>query len=239
MGALLRAIKESGLRREEVVIVSGIGCTGRITTYLKFDTAHVLHGRAIPFAVGVKLAKPELKVIAIGGDGDMLGIGGNHLIHAARRNVGILVIVVNNGVYAMTGGQLAPTTPTGARTTTSPYGNLERPFNVVALASSAGASYVARWTTAHPVQLKESIKEALFKKGFSLIEVFSHCPTIYGRLNKLGGPADMIKLLARRSVIKEGAKLEEAVADWRGRIVCGVFVNREGEEFSEKLRREG
>ena len=237
MGAFVRALKELKIKREEVVVVSGIGCTGRITTYLRMDAAHVLHGRAIPFALGVKLANPKLKVIVIGGDGDILGIGGNHLIHAARRNIDMLVIVVNNGVYAMTGGQVAPTTPKGCRTTTSPYGNVERPFNVVSLASSAGATYVARWTTAHPLQLKESIKEGLTRRGFSLIEVFSQCPTIYGRLNNLNGAPAMLRLLAEKSVIKKGIRPEEAVADWGDTIVCGVFVNKVEEEFSERIRR--
>ncbi|RLF19680.1 MAG: 2-oxoacid:ferredoxin oxidoreductase subunit beta [Thermoprotei archaeon] len=235
--ALARALKELGLRKEEVVLVCGIGCSGRMAMYLDVDTAHTLHGRAIPFAIGVKLAKPHLKVIVVGGDGDLMAIGCSHLIHAARRNVEITTIMINNGVYAMTGGQVAPTTPHGVKTTTTPYGNLEEPFNAVSLMATSGAVYVARWTVAHPIQLKESIKKAMLKEGFSFIEVISTCPTMYGKFIGLNDPASMIRHLKKISIIKSHVDPSKAIIDWNNLIVCGEFIDREREGFTRRIRR--
>ncbi|RLE82199.1 MAG: 2-oxoacid:ferredoxin oxidoreductase subunit beta [Thermoprotei archaeon] len=238
LAALARALDKVGVDLDKIVLITGIGCTGRMATYLYTDNAHVLHGRAIPFATGVKLAKPDLEVIVVGGDGDILAIGGNHLIHAARRNMDLIVIMVNNQVYAMTGGQVAPTTPVGAYTTTTPYGNImETPFNAVKLVSACHPNYVARWTVAHPVQLTMSIERCLRKRrGFRFIEVISTCPTIYGRLNKMGRAPDMIKYLKKVSVIKPKALPEEAELS-PSRIVCGVFLDREEEGYIDKLNK--
>ena len=174
-----RAIDKCGIERDKMAIVSGIGCTGRVAGYLDFDSFHTTHGRAIPFATGLKLANPELKVVLYSGDGDLIAIGGNHFIHAARRNIDITVICVNNFNYAMTGGQVAPTTPIGAVGTTAPYGVVERSFNLPFLAESAGAAYVARWSAYHVRQLTKSTAEAINKKGFSFIEIITPYPTLY------------------------------------------------------------
>lgn len=196
-GILMRdvvvAIDNLKLVREKVVIVSGIGCSSRAAGYLDFNTIHTTHGRAIPFATGIKLAKPELDVIVITGDGDCTAIGGNHLIHAARRNVELTVVVFNNNIYGMTGGQYSPTTPTGERGTTAPYGNVDRQFDITQLAAGAGASYTARGTAYHTQQTIKAIQDGITHPGFSLIDCYSPCPTYYGRKNKKGSAVDMMK----------------------------------------------
>ena len=186
MGALIRAIDHLGLKNDDVALVAGIGCTARMPIYLDFNTLHTTHGRALAFATGLKIARPDMKVIAIMGDGDALAIGGNHFIHAARRNIGITAIVVNNAIYGMTGGQYSPTTPLNGRATTAPYGNIEPPFPICDLAAAAGASYVARSTVYHALELDKFISEAIANDGFSVVEAVSYCHTTYGRLNKLG-----------------------------------------------------
>lgn len=187
----LWALEELGWDMNKVVFVSGIGCSSRLPGYIKADGLHTTHGRALAFATGIKAANPDLKVIIFTGDGDCAGIGGNHFIHAARRNIDISVIMINNFIYGMTGGQLAPTAPLGSIATTAPYGNIEPPFDICNLAKALGANYVARWTVSHPYQPIKSVKAALQKKGFSLVEFLSPCPTAYGRRNKL---ADIQKL---------------------------------------------
>ena len=186
MRAMIEALSQCDVRLDDVVIVSGIGCSGRVAGYAKMDSFHTTHGRAIPFATGLKLGNPKLKVIVFSGDGDLFAIGGNHFIHAARRNMDMTVICVNNFIYGMTGGQAGSTTPPHARTTTTPYGNFEPPFNLPHLAMACGAVYVARWTTFHVRQLTRSMGEIFKKKGFCFIEVLSPCPTLYERRNKLG-----------------------------------------------------
>ncbi len=181
-----QALESSGLDLRTTAIVSGIGCTGRVAGYLNLDSFHTTHGRAIPFATGLKLANPGLKVVVYSGDGDLSAIGGNHFIHAARRNVDMTVILINNATYGMTGGQVAPTTPMSAIASTTPYGNFESAFNLPALADSCGAVYVARWTAFHVRHTTKAIKEALLKKGFSFVEILAPCPTLYSRRNKLG-----------------------------------------------------
>ena len=193
VNAFCRALTDSGLDLDKVAIVSGIGCTGRTAGYLNLDSFHTTHGRAIPFATGLKLANPELNVVVYSGDGDLFAIGGNHFFHAARRNMDILVICVNNFTYGMTGGQVAPTTPTGPTQTTMPYGNFEGPFNLPFVADACGATYVARWSVYHVRQLAKAMTEALGKKGFRFIEVLSPCPTLYSRRNRLGDGVDMVK----------------------------------------------
>jgi 2-oxoglutarate ferredoxin oxidoreductase subunit beta len=222
-----RALVESKADLDRLAIVSGIGCSGRVAGYLRLDSFHTTHGRAIPFATGLKLANPKLNVIVYSGDGDLFAIGGNHFIHAARRNLDIKVICVNNLIYAMTGGQVAPTTPVTAVSTTSPYGCYEPPFNLPYLAEASGATYVARWTTFHVRQLARSMKEALSKEGFCFIEVISPCPTLYQRRNKMGDGLDAMKFYKEHSKIRNGAPTAEVGLDISSTIIVGKFVDRE------------
>jgi len=184
---------EISLNRDQVVIVSGIGCSSRAAGYLDFNSIHTTHGRAIAFATGIKLANPRLEVIVLTGDGDASAIGGNHLIHAARRNIGLTVICFDNLIYGMTGGQYSPVTPHGDKATTAPYGNVDRPFDVAKLAEGAGASYTARGDIYHVRETIEIIKQGIKHKGFSLIDVYSICPTYYGRKNSKGDAVEMLK----------------------------------------------
>jgi len=236
LNAFLRAIDELGLDMDKLAVISGIGCMGRIAGYINADAFHTTHGRAIPLAFGVKLVRPDLKVVVISGDGDLFAIGGNHFIHAARRNVDMLVICANNFNYGMTGGQVGPTTPLEAFTTTTPYGNIEHPFNLVHLAAAAGAVYVARWTVVHPRRLKESIKKALQKRGFSFIEVISVCTEGFGRRNRLRTAIEFMRWLKRVSVITKRMDPSEAYIG-PDKIVVGEFVDIEGRpEYTELLR---
>ena len=185
--------EEDPINREDIVIVSGIGCSSRAAGYLDFNSIHTTHGRAIAFASGIKMANPRLHVIVLTGDGDCSAIGGNHLIHAARRNLGLTVIAFNNDIYGMTGGQYSPTTPNGDKATTAPYGNVDRPFDIARLASGAGASFSARGDVYHARETIDIIKQAILHKGFSLVDVYSICPTYYGRKNKKGDAVEMLK----------------------------------------------
>ena len=200
LGSIIRAIAGMNLDRNDIVMVSGIGCSSRMPVYVDFNTLHTLHGRAIAFATGVKLHKPHLKVIVVTGDGDCAAIGGNHLIHAARRNIDLTVIMLNNNIYGMTGGQVSPTTPHEAYATTAPYGNIEPDFDVCKLAMGAGATYVARTTAFHTQETQNMVKEAIEHPGFALIEVICACPVIYGRLNKKGGAPEMMKEMRDNSI---------------------------------------
>lgn len=233
-----RALLQSKLDLNKVAVVSGIGCTGRVAGYVNLDSFHTTHGRAIPFATGMKLANPDLTVVVYSGDGDLISIGGNHFIHAARRNVDVKIICINNFTYGMTGGQLAPTTPVTAISSTTPYGCYEQPFNLPNLAESAGAVYVARWTTYHVRQLTHSIGEALRKKGFSFIEIVSQCPTLYERRNKLGDGLDMMKYFKEASVVKHGAATREVGIGFQGPIVVGKFVDIERPTFLDLMDKQ-
>jgi len=233
--ALAVALKQLQLDLNDVAVVSGIGCTGRVAGYMKLDSFHTTHGRAIPFALGLHIARPDLKVIVFSGDGDLVSIGGNHLIHTARRNVDITVICVNNFIYAMTGGQVAPTTPITARSSTSPYGNYEHPFNLPLLAASSGAVYVARWTALHIRRLTVAIKEAITKRGFSFVEVIAPCSTLYARLNKLGSGLELMKFYHDNSIIRHGADLKEVDIDYQSKIVVGKFVDIEKPTYLDCL----
>jgi len=224
VNAFLRSLIKSRLDPDKVAVVSGIGCTGRAAGYIKLDSFHTTHGRAIPFATGLKLANPELKVVVISGDGDLAAIGGNHLIHAARRNADITVLCVNNFIYGMTGGQVGPTTPMTARTTTSVGGNIDEPFNIPYLVAASGAAYVARWTTAQVGRLEKSIREALLKKGFSLVEIISPCPTYYGRMNKQRTGLEQMKYYRDNSIVKSGIDPKHAAIEFNGQIIVGRFV---------------
>jgi 2-oxoglutarate ferredoxin oxidoreductase subunit beta len=234
MGALIRAIDHLGLKNDDVALVAGIGCTARMPVYMDFNTLHTTHGRALAFATGLKIARPNMKVIAIMGDGDALAIGGNHFIHAARRNLGITAIVVNNATYGMTGGQYSPTTPIGGKATTAPYGNVEPPFPVCELAIAAGATYVSRSTVYHALELDKMIAEAIAKDGFSVVEAVSYCHTAYGRLNKLGTAADMMRALKDNSIAKTALDRmtpEEQAAN--AKIVRGNFVNIDRPQYTQ------
>jgi 2-oxoglutarate ferredoxin oxidoreductase subunit beta len=231
-----RALIESKIDLEHLALVSGIGCTGRVAGYVKLDSFHTTHGRAIPFATGLKLANPKLSVVVYSGDGDLSAIGGNHLIHAARRNIDIKVICVNNLIYAMTGGQTAPTTPVNAITSTSPYGTYEPSFNLPHLVEAAGAVYVARWTTFHVRQLARSISEMFQKKGFGFIEVISPCPTLYQRRNKLGDGLETMKYYKEHSKVQHGASTSDADLSMTGDIIVGKFVDRDRPDYRELMR---
>ncbi|MBI5883586.1 MAG: 2-oxoacid:ferredoxin oxidoreductase subunit beta [Elusimicrobia bacterium] len=232
-----RALTESKLDLDKVAIVSGIGCTGRVAGYMNLDSFHTTHGRAIPFATGLKLGNPSLKVVVYSGDGDLFAIGGNHFVHAARRNMDLTVICINNGTYGMTGGQVAPTTPLGATQTTMPYGNFEPSFNLPFLAEACGAVYVSRWTVFHVRQLIRSMREGLAKRGFSFIEILAPCPTLYSRRNKLGDGVDQVKYYKERSTIKDGADTREVGLTFQGDIVVGKFVDRERPTWLDAMTR--
>jgi 2-oxoglutarate ferredoxin oxidoreductase subunit beta len=227
VNCFIRSLLETGLDLDKVALVSGIGCTGRAAGYIRLDSFHTTHGRAIPFATGLKLANPELKVVVFSGDGDLAAIGGNHLIHAGRRNIDMTVICVNNFTYGMTGGQLGPTTPSKARTTTSRLGNIEKPFNIPNLAAASGAVYVARWTAAQVSQLEKAITEALLKRGFSFVEVISPCPTYYGRMNNQPTGLEQMRYYRKKRVVKNGADPSEVGIGLEGEIITGKFVDIE------------
>ncbi|MBU2227018.1 MAG: 2-oxoglutarate synthase [Proteobacteria bacterium] len=223
--ALLRAIDELGLTMDDFVFVSGIGCSAWIPSPLfNADTLHTTHGRPIAFASGVKMGLPDKHVIVVSGDGDLSAIGGNHLIHAARRNIDMTVILVNNGIYGMTGGQTAPTTPHGLITITSPYGNAEHEFDISSLVTAAGASYVARWTAYHPRQMTKSIKKGIEKKGFAMIEAITQCPVQFGRVSKQGSAVNMMKNYKENGIrIEKAARMD--ASELLVKIVEGEFVD--------------
>ncbi|MBM4329678.1 MAG: 2-oxoacid:ferredoxin oxidoreductase subunit beta [Deltaproteobacteria bacterium] len=236
LGSLIRAIDHLGYAKDEVVLVSGIGCSGRLPVYVDFNTLHTTHGRALTFATGVKLAKPELKVIIIMGDGDATAIGGNHFIHAARRNLDLTAIIVNNNIYGMTGGQYSPTTPYGQRATTAVYGSVEHSFNIAQLAVCAGAVFAARGTVYHVRQLDGLIEKALLKNGFSVVEVISQCHTHYGRLNKLGNQIEMMKQQRDSAVPVEKAR-KMSPEEMEGKFEIGILVDREAPSYLEQYNK--
>ena len=236
MSRFLKAIHELGHKDlSKFVFCSGIGCAAWIPSpHFKADSIHTTHGRSIPVATGVKLVRPESNVVVFGGDGDLLGIGLSHLIHAARRNQDIVVVLVNNMIYGMTGGQVAPTTPLGFRTTTTPYGSFERPLDAARLLAVAGACYVARWTTVHVEQLVEAMKRAITTDGFAFVEVVSQCPTAFGRRVGLKTSLDILRWFKQNSVLLQQAK-EMGDEDLEGKIVVGEFVRRKLPSFSKTL----
>ncbi len=236
LGAILRAIDRVGLDRDKTVMVSGIGCSSRATGYMDFDTLHTTHGRALAFATGIKVFNPEMKVVVVTGDGDAAAIGGNHLIHAARRNVDITTICFNNSVYGMTSGQYSPLTPFGCLATTAPYGNVDHPFDLCNLVSAAGATFVGRGTAYHVTQLVDLISQALENKGFSFVEALSQCPTYYGRRNKLGSAVDMLEWYRKNAVtVNRAAKMEPA--ELEDKIVTGVLKKTEAPEYTQEYRQ--
>ena len=239
-GAIVKAIDKQGLAKDDVAVISGIGCSSRASGYLDFNTANTLHGRALPIATGVKMGNPNLNVIVCSGDGDCTAIGGNHLIHAARRNIDLTLVVYNNSIYGMTGGQYSPMTPIGSKATTAPYNTIEPSFNLLALAQAAGATFVARGTTFHVPQLVDAIAKGIAHKGFSIIEVVSACPISFGRQNKMGGPADMMAWQRDHGVLKavwdrmDEDKKAEAIA--AGKFPIGIlYENNDVQEIYRSL----
>jgi 2-oxoglutarate ferredoxin oxidoreductase subunit beta len=230
-----RALEDTKADLDKTAIVSGIGCTGRVAGYMNLDSFHTTHGRAIPFATGLKLANPKLNVVVYSGDGDLFAIGGNHFIHAARRNLDLLVICVNNFSYGMTGGQTTPTTPRTAIASTAPYGNFEKTFNLPYLADSCGAAFVARWTSYHVRQLAKCMADAMTKRGFRFIEVISPCPTLYQRRNKLGDGLSFMEYFKESSVRKDGAETKDVGLDYQSEIPVGKFVDREMPTFLDDM----
>ena len=233
VACFIEAIEECGIPEEDYTVTSGIGCTGRVAGYVNLDSFHTTHGRAIPFATGLHIAKPHMKTIVFSGDGDLTGIGGNHLIHAARRNMDIKVFCINNFIYGMTGGQVAATTPISAKTSTSPYGCMEHPFNLPHLVTAAGATYVARWTALHIRRLRKAFKEAIEHKGFCFIEIIAPCSTLYARKNRLGTGYDLMKFYHDNSIIKHGADTKELDLPFQSKIVVGKFVDIDRPTWTE------
>lgn len=235
--AFAEAVKKSGLDQDKIAVVSGIGCTGRTAGYVKFDSLHTTHGRAIPVATGLKLANPDLKVVVFSGDGDLTSIGGNHFIHAARRNMDITVICVNNFTYGMTGGQMTPTTPNTANASTTPYGNYEYPFSLPFLADACGATYVARWTSLHARQISGSIVEALNHKGFSFVEVIAPCTTLYQRRNRLGDGLDALEYYQNDAEIAHEMDTRQVDIAYQAKIKVGKFVQKEKPTYLDNVNQ--
>ena len=227
LNSLLRAIEKLGMSKNEIVVVSGIGCSSRISGYVDFHTLHTIHGRALAFATGVKMSRPELNLIVPMGDGDALAIGGNHFIHSARRNIDMTAIVMNNRIYGMTGGQYSPLSGYGTLATTAPYTNIDYAFDTVELATAAGASFVARSTTYHVQQLTKILRQAILHEGFSVVEVLSQCPTYFGRKNRKGTAADMMEYY-KNNTTPVGSKAKKENPDL---IERGVFVEKEIPEY--------
>jgi len=236
LGALIRAIDRIGCEKDEVVLVSGIGCSGRLPVYVDFNTLHTTHGRALTFATGIKLAKPQLKVIVIMGDGDAVAIGGNHFIHAARRNIDVTAIILNNNIYGMTGGQSSPTTPYGMKSTTTVYSNIEHAFKISELAVTAGAVFVGRGTVYHAKLLDSLMEKAFLKQGFSVVEVISHCHTQYGRQNRLGSAVEMMKWQRETAISVERA-VKMKPEELEGKILIGVLVDRDLPIYQEEYEK--
>jgi len=227
MNSLLRALDSLGMSKNEIVMVSGIGCSSRISGYVDFHTLHTIHGRALAFATGVKLSLPELNLIVPMGDGDALAIGGNHFIHAARRNIDLTAIVMNNRIYGMTGGQYSPLSGYGTFATTAPYTNIDHSFDTVELAKAAGATFVARSTTYHVQQLTKILKQAILHEGFSVVEVLTQCPTYFGRKNREGNAVDMMESY-KNNTTPIGSKAKNENPDL---IERGVFIQKEMPEY--------
>ena len=233
LNSLIRAIEKLGLSKNEIVMVSGIGCSSRISGYVDFHTLHTIHGRALAFATGVKMGRPELNIIVPMGDGDALAIGGNHFIHAARRNIDITAIIMNNRIYGMTGGQYSPLSGYGTMATTAPYSNIDHDFDPVALSQSAGASFVARTTTYHVKQMTDIFKEAILHEGFSVVEVLSQCPTYFGRKNRLGSAVEMMELYKSQTT-PIGSKAKAENPDL---IERGIFIQKEMPEYCKEYEK--
>lgn len=234
LNAFFKGMENAEMDLNNISMVSGIGCSSRIPGYVECDSLHTAHGRAISFATGLKLANPERDIVVFTGDGDAAAIGGNHLIHAARRNIDLTVVCINNNIYGMTGGQISPTSPKGSFGSTAPFGAIEKPFNLAELAVTAGATYSARWTTYHALQASKSITKGLKNKGFSFIEIISQCPTYFGRKNKIKTPVDMINWFKENSVTKRRSeKMDDE--ELLNKIIIGEFVSKEDHELTQQI----
>lgn len=234
LNTFFKGMEMAGVDFDSIAMVSGIGCSSRIPGYVKCDSLHTTHGRPIAFATGLKLANPSLNVVVFTGDGDAAAIGGNHLIHGARKNIDLTVICINNSIYGMTGGQISPTSPEGSFGTTAPYGALEDPFDLSELVKAAGASYVARWTAAHPLQLANSIKKGLKNRGFSFIEAVSQCPTYFGRKNRMRSPVEMMKFMKENSINRRKA-LKMDPEEVEGKLIIGEFEDAPRPELCDRI----
>lgn len=235
--ALLQSIGDLGLEQDKVVVISGIGCSGRTPFVLDFNTMHTTHGRALAFAAGVKLANQALHVIVIMGDGDASAIGGNHFIHACRRNLKLTALIFNNGIYGLTGGQQAPTTPTGKRTTTSLAGSIEPAFDLVRLALGAGAGFVARTTSFDHKQMTSYFSQAIAHPGFAVVDVITSCPTYFGRMNDVGEPYDLLHYLRDSTTPKDVCSGDTAFAPGADQLPTGVFRCETRDEYGDLCRR--
>jgi len=236
MKGLIRAIDSCGLQKDNTAIVSGIGCASRLPGYVDFNTLHTAHGRAAAFATGVKMAKPEMNVIVVGGDGDGTAIGGNHFIHACRRNIDMTYIIMNNFIYGMTGGQFSPCTPTGDKASTTPYGNPDPTFDISKLAIGAGATFVARTTSFHATQIDKLIAEGIKHKGMAIIEVLDDCPTTYGRRNKFRSVVDMMKRL-KDMAVPVAAAGKMTAEQLKGKVLTGVLYKEDKPEYCEQYAK--
>jgi len=236
LGSLIRAMAKLQLAKDDIVLASGIGCSGRLSAYVDFNTLHTTHGRALTFATGIKLAKPELTVLTVMGDGDATAIGGNHFIHAARRNLDLTAIIINNNIYGMTGGQHSPTTPYGSYATTSSYGHIEQAFSIAELAVTAGASFVARGTVYHVNLLDRLIEKAVLKRGFSVVEILSNCHIQYGRRNKMGKPVVMLKHFKDHAVKVEKAR-DMTAAELENHFTIGVLTDIDKPDYIREYQQ--
>ena len=236
LGSLIRAIDKLGLEKDNIVMVSGIGCSGRMPVYVDFNTLHTTHGRALTFATGIKLAKPHLTVIVVMGDGDATAIGGNHFIHAARRNIDLSAIIVNNQIYGMTGGQYSPTTPYGSIATTAAYGHIEHAFSIAELAVTAGAPFVARGSVYHTRLLDDVIEKSIVRKGFSVVEIISNCHIQFGRRNRMSDPVSMMKWMKDNAVKVEKAK-DMAPEELEGKFTIGILADVQKPIFTEEYEK--
>ena len=236
LASLIRAIDGLGLAKDDLVLASGIGCSGRLPAYVDFNTLHTTHGRALTFSTGIKLAKPSLNVITVMGDGDATAIGGNHFIHAARRNLNLTAIIINNQIYGMTGGQYSPTTPYGSNSTTSSYGHIEHAFSIADLAVTAGASYVARGTVYHVPALDKLISKGIEKEGFSVIEIMTNCHTQYGRRNEMSDPVTMMKWFKEHAVTTKRAK-KMSPDELRDKFSIGVLTDIDKPSYTEEYQK--
>lgn len=236
LAAIIRAVDRMGVSKDDVALISGIGCSGRMPVYADFNTMHTTHGRALAFATGLKMARPDMHVLVVMGDGDALAIGGNHFIHAARRNIDLTAIIINNRVYGMTGGQYSPATPKGARTSTAVYGTIERPISCCDLASAAGASFIARGTVYHARELDNLIEGGMQKKGFAVVETMSYCYTAYGRRNEKDSVVEMMRDLQENSVSVEAA-MEMNDEERENKIIRGVLDDHDFPEYTEEYAK--
>ncbi|OKY75488.1 MAG: 2-oxoacid:ferredoxin oxidoreductase subunit beta [Desulfobulbaceae bacterium DB1] len=236
LGSLIRAIAALELEKDDLVLASGIGCSGRMPVYVDFNTLHTTHGRALTFATGIKLANPRLHVLAVMGDGDATAIGGNHFIHAARRNIDITAVIINNQIYGMTGGQYSPTTPYGSFAATAQLGHIEQAFSIAELAVTAGASFVARGSVYHVAMLDKLLAKGIAKRGFSVIEVMSNCHTQFGRKNQMADPVTMMRWFKEHGVAKERADTLSPV-EMAGKFTIGTLIDRDLPNYTDEYRK--